>query len=117
MVSSRKWSTQALGHGTSSRCSASVLPLDAPLLKLKTVRAEMVVMLTWSIFERRFAADPSVVRRQIHLDGKPYMVVGVLPGWFSYPDATVQVWVPYASVASPEELRYHDHHQSRVLAR
>jgi hypothetical protein len=30
------------------------------------------VMLTWSLFERRFGGNPSVVGRQIHLDGKPY---------------------------------------------
>ena len=37
------------------------------------------VMLTWNLFERRFGGDPSIVGRQIHLDGKPYTVVGVLP--------------------------------------
>ena len=35
---------------------------------------------------RRFGGDPSIVGRQIHLDGKPYTVVGVLPKWFTYPD-------------------------------
>ncbi len=79
--------------------------------------ASDVVMLSWSLFERRFSGDPSIVGRQIHLDSKPYTVVGVLPKWFSYPDATVQAWVPYASVSTAEELRYHDHHQSRVVAR
>jgi len=76
-----------------------------------------VVMLTWSVFERRFAGDPSIVGRQIHLDGKPCTVVGVLPKDFAYPDATVQVWVPYQAVASPEELRHHDWHGSHVIAR
>jgi hypothetical protein len=55
------------------------------------------VMLTWSIFEQRFGGDASVVGKQIHLDGKPYTVVGVLPRWFTYPDAKVQIWVPYKS--------------------
>ncbi len=41
-----------------------------------------VAMLTWSTFERRFAAIRSIVGRQIHLDGKPYTVVGVLPKTF-----------------------------------
>ena len=55
------------------------------------------VMLTWNIFERRFGGDPSIVGKQIHLDGKPYTVVGVLPKSFTYPDAKVQVWVPFRS--------------------
>ncbi len=75
------------------------------------------VMLTWSIFERRFGTDPSIVGRQIHLDGKPYTVVGVLPKWFTYPDAKVQVWVPFASGMSPALLGYHDHHFCSVVAR
>jgi len=75
------------------------------------------VMLTWSIFERRFGGDRSIVGRQIHLDGKPYTVVGVLPSWFTYPDVKAQVWVPYASGMQPEILKHHDYHFSRVVAR
>ena len=75
------------------------------------------VLLTWNIFERRFGGDASIVGKQIHLDGKPYTVVGVLPRWFTYPDAKVQIWVPYASGMSPEMLGYHDHHFSYVVAR
>jgi predicted permease len=75
------------------------------------------VMLTWSIFERRFGGDPSIVGRQIHLDGKPYTVVGVLPKSFTYPDAKVQVWVPYASGLPPDILQHHDFHWTWVVAR
>ncbi len=32
---------------------------------------------------------------EIHLDGRPITVVGVLPAWFTYPDAGIQLWVPY----------------------
>lgn len=75
------------------------------------------VMLTWNLFERRFAGDPSIVGRQIHLDGKPCTVVGVLPKWFTYPDAKVQLWVPYAAGLPPEILSHHDYHFTRVVAR
>jgi len=75
------------------------------------------VMLGWSIFERRFGGDPSIVGRQIHLDGKPYTVVGVLPSWFTYPDAKAQLWVPYAAGMPPEILKHHDYHFSYVVAR
>jgi putative ABC transport system permease protein len=75
------------------------------------------VMLTWNLFERRFGGDPSIVGRQIHLDGKPYTVIGVLPNWFTYPDAKVQVWIPYASGLPPVVLQHHDFHFSRVVAR
>ena len=75
------------------------------------------VMLTWSLFERRFAGDPAIVGSQIHLDGKPYTVVGVLPKWFTYPDAKVQVWVPYLSGLPPDLVPHHDYHFSTVVAR
>jgi predicted permease len=75
------------------------------------------VMLAWNLFERRFGGDPSIVGRQIHLDGKPYTVVGVLPKWFTYPDAKMQIWVTYASGMPPAVLQHHDFHFSRVVAR
>ena len=74
-------------------------------------------MLTWNLFERRFGGEAAIVGKQIHLDGKPYTVVGVLPKWFAYPDAKVQLWVPYASGMPPESLKHHDYHFARVVAR
>ncbi|GGG84220.1 ABC transporter permease [Edaphobacter dinghuensis] len=74
-------------------------------------------MLTWSVFQRRFAGDPSIVGRQVHLDGRPFTVVGVLPSWFTYPDAGIQLWVPYKADATPDLLQHHDWHQSQVIAR
>ena len=75
------------------------------------------VMLAWSIFERRFGGDASIVGRQIHVDGKPCTVVGVLPGWFTFPNAKIQVWLPFASVLRPEILKRHDYHFASVVAR
>jgi len=76
-----------------------------------------VVMLSWSVFQRRFAGDAKIVGRQIHLDGRPFIIVGVLPSWFTYPDAGIQLWVPYKPDATPELLQHHDWHQSKVVAR
>jgi predicted permease len=75
------------------------------------------VLLTWNMFQRRFGGDRSIVGRQIHLDGKLYNVVGVLPRWFTYPDAKVQVWVPYQSGLPPDLLQHHDFHFTSVVAR
>lgn len=80
-------------------------------------RGSAVVMLTWSVFERRFAGDARIVGGQIHLDGKPFTVIGVLPSWFTYPDAGIQLWVPYKADASAEMLQHHDWHGSQVVAR
>ena len=80
-------------------------------------KGEPVVLLTWSLFQRRFAGDPSIIGKQIHLDTIPTTVVGVLPSWFSYPDARIQFWMPYAQTFAPEQYGIHDGHQSMVVAR
>ncbi|MDT7815413.1 MAG: hypothetical protein QOJ42_5329 [Acidobacteriaceae bacterium] len=79
--------------------------------------ATPVVLLTWSLFQRRFAGDPSIVGKQIHLDTTPTTVIGVLPGWFTYPDARIQFWVPYAQTFSPGDYAMRAGHQSMVVAR
>ncbi len=80
-------------------------------------------MLTWNLFERRFGGDRSIVGKTIRLDGNPYTVVGVLPPSFTYPDAYVQIWVPFESiygagmVLGPEWINFHDRHYVHVMAR
>ncbi len=70
--------------------------------------ASHVVMISWSLFQRRFSGDASILGKQIHLDATPYTIIGVLPSWFTYPDAEVQLWVPYAQTFSPEAYAKHD---------
>jgi predicted permease len=76
-----------------------------------------VVLLSWSLFQRRFGGDRSIVGKQLRLDSNLYTVVGVLPEWFTYPASRVQLWVPYASTFTPEQLQAHDMHYSYVVAR
>jgi predicted permease len=56
--------------------------------------AEPVVVLDERAWRSRFAADPGVVGRTIHLNGLPHTVVGVVPADFRFPDKTVGLWVP-----------------------
>ncbi len=75
--------------------------------------ANHVAMLSWSLFQRRFSGDASVLGKQIHLDSTPYTIVGVLPAWFVYPDAHIQVWVPYAQTFfRPTLYQKHTHDTS-----
>jgi predicted permease len=80
-------------------------------------KGEPVVLLTWSMFQRRFAGDPSIIGKQVHLDTIPTTVIGVLPSWFTYPDARIQYWLPYAQTFSESDYGIHDGHQSEVVAR
>ncbi len=76
-----------------------------------------VVLLTWSLFQRRFAGNAAIIGKQVRLDGNAYIVIGVLPEWFTYPNPQIQLWVPYASTFTPEQYDTHDMHQSYVIAR
>lgn len=74
------------------RLSASLLPIlgVAPALGRIFVDGEdqpggaAVALLSHPAWQRRFGGDPQVVGKTIHLDQKPYMVVGVLPAAFRF---------------------------------
>jgi len=109
----------------SAGASANLFPLlgVSPVLGRTFTEAEdqpggpPVVLLTWSLFQRRFAGDRSIIGKQVHLDTIPTTVIGVLPDWFTYPDAKIQFWLPYAQTFSPGDYGMHDGHQSMVVAR
>ncbi len=46
----------------------------------------LVALLTQSLWRRKFNADPGIVGKPIALDGRSYLVVGVLPANFRFPD-------------------------------
>ena len=52
-----------------------------------------VVLLSYGLWQRRFAADPGIVGRSITLEQKPYTVIGIVPAGFAYPEKT-DIWVP-----------------------
>lgn len=76
-----------------------------------------VAILAWSLFQRRFQGDRSILGKQIRLDSEPYTIVGVLPRWFTYPDTTVQVWVPFGQTYTPQLYARYSAHQAYVIAR
>src|SRR5262245_4767634 len=66
-----------------------------------------VVMLSHSLWERRFGGDPRILGRKIMLSNESYEVIGVMPPSFedplTAPGYTSQFWVPLAH--SPEDAR------------
>ena len=77
------------------------------------------VVLTWGLWERRYGADPHILGKTILVNAKAYMVIGVLPAWFSYPTPTVQIWLPvrYENAAWPGFRTAHAAHNFRAVAR
>ncbi|MGD9904159.1 MAG: ADOP family duplicated permease, partial [Vicinamibacterales bacterium] len=49
------------------------------------------VVLTEAYWRSRFNGDPSIVGRDLQLDGESYRVLGVVPGWFRWTDQN-SIW-------------------------
>lgn len=56
--------------------------------------APKVAILSHGLWQRRFAADRTLVGKTIQLNGEAYTVVGVAPEGFKYP-ATAELWTPF----------------------
>lgn len=62
---------------------------------------EFKVVLGESLWRSTFAADPAIVGRDVRLDGRPYVVVGVMPRALEAFDPGVMLWRPLAP--TPED--------------
>ncbi|HSY03563.1 MAG TPA: ABC transporter permease [Acidobacteriaceae bacterium] len=79
--------------------------------------ANATVVLTWGLWKRRYGGDPGIVGRTVLIDAKAYTVVGILPAWFRWPDAKVQLWTPLYHERSPKLMQMFDAHNFDVVGR
>ena len=79
--------------------------------------ATPTTVLTNGLWKRRYASDPSIVGKTILLDGQKFVVIGVLPEWFNYPDKRTQLWVPVRLVVSEMDMHNRGNHRFFVTAR
>ncbi|HEY6343570.1 MAG TPA: ABC transporter permease [Bryobacteraceae bacterium] len=57
--------------------------------------ADKVVLLSYGLWQRRFAGDPAIVGRKIRLDRSPALVIGIMPRSFDFPKGS-DLWIPLA---------------------
>jgi putative ABC transport system permease protein len=62
--------------------------------------ADAVLILGYGTWQRQFGASPQVLGRSVTLDTRDYMVIGVMPQGFAFPDAQTQFWIPFVPPAS-----------------
>ena len=75
------------------------------------------VLISNRLWHRRFAADPNVTGNRVVLGGfrRPYLIIGVLPASFRFPDSDIDLWTvgpPDAPYAQSREYTWY-----RVIAR
>ena len=75
---------------------------------------DSVAVLSYGLWQRRFAGDPGVLGRTIELDERTYAIVGVMPKSMQYP-STADVYLPLAP--TPEQLGNRSAHDYVVTAR
>src|SRR5688572_788170 len=64
---------------------------------------EPIVVLSDALWRRRFGADTGIIGKPVTLDGRNYMVVGIAPAGFQYPDKTEAWWPPLRLVPEANE--------------
>jgi putative ABC transport system permease protein len=97
--------------GVSARLGRTFMPEDDK-------PGTRVVLLSHSLWQRRFGSDPGVIGRALTLNGESYTVIGVMPPFVQLPgfeNRNDQLWVPIAFPA--EEAAERGNHFLEVIAR
>ena len=55
---------------------------------------DRTVILSHGLWQSQFGGDPSVLGRSVNLNGAPYVIIGVMPPTFHFPNREVQLWTP-----------------------
>ncbi len=78
--------------------------------------APPVAIVSYEMWHRRFAADPSALGRQIELNGNAYTIVGIAPRGFRVLDDRIDIFTPLAQDTAPFMQNRHNH-SLRAIAR
>jgi putative ABC transport system permease protein len=83
-----------------ARVSGSLFPLlGTPALLGRTIEpdddradTEEVIVLGYGLWQRLFAADPSVIGQSLMMEGRPHVVIGIMPPRFRFPSDDIEMW-------------------------
>src|SRR5580658_4822454 len=68
------------------------------------VGKDQVIILSYGLWERRYASDPLVLGKKLKVDGKTFEIVGVMRKGFDYPKPA-EAWVPLSLNAEQRTIR------------
>jgi len=94
-------------HVWALRLSAGMLPMLGvrPLLGRvfnadeEVAGSEHVAVISYGLWQRRFAGDRGVIGRQVPFDGEPFTIIGVMPSTFQFAPfwaTRAELWAPLA---------------------
>lgn len=118
------------GAGEPERISGAITTADLfPLLGVQPLAGRafsteedrpgqgQVVMLSHSLWRRRFASKPDIVGQSVTLNGQPHTIVGVMPAGFQFPSAATEIWKPMAFTTGQLSENERGSHYLSVIAR
>ena len=76
--------------------------------------AQPVALISYGLWQRRYAADPQLVGKSLQVDSLPYTVVGVLPRGVGYPTTDTDLVIPF--IPQPRDAQRANHFV-RVIGR
>jgi predicted permease len=97
--------------GVAATIGRVFMPVDDALGATRTI------ILSNSLWRRRFASYPGIIGQTVRLDAQLYTVIGIMPREFEFPSATTQFWVPMQIVLPAPELETRGDHRLSVIAR
>src|SRR5262249_53055427 len=53
------------------------------------------IILSYGLWQERFGGVDAAIGRAVRVDGKPMVVVGVMPRSFAFPDRETRAWTPW----------------------
>jgi predicted permease len=56
--------------------------------------SEPVALLSYELWQRAFAADPGIVGKQIDVEGRKTLILGIMPRGFDIHDSKAEIWLP-----------------------
>jgi hypothetical protein len=79
--------------------------------------AAPVAVISYDLWQRRFAGNPAAVGAMLVFDGRPYTIVGITPSGFRLNEDKMDVFTPLGQDTSPSLQRRDRHPGIGVLAR
>ena len=126
MAAAEMWGASLTGSGRPEEVSGlrvspsllSVLRVSPALGRGFDETDEQTVLLSHSLWQRRFGGEPSAIGRSVTLNGASYRIIGVMPAGFHFPPfwaEKAELWIPF--VIPPERATDRGSRSLRIFAR